>query len=148
MDLYQLPLAPATIPGCYEYHNHFHFHKRWATPLLDNIPWLKTDCESYALYYKVNISKLPEWNPSLSRDHCMFQPGFSYCVLKTADSIQREHAPSHLASQELTRTEIPHWEYECLSRDWLLPHELMDGTSSNCDCFAIVRGEDVTAESA
>lgn len=50
------------------------------------------DCFVVALSFQVTVSDLVAWNPSLSKDSCALQPGFSYCVRQDASGNTSEFA--------------------------------------------------------
>ena len=69
----QLPTAPDTLSGCFEY----------ANP--SNITNL---CRDLATDYEISMEQLVEWNPSLSNNKsiCTLKMTYSYCVLEYANS--------------------------------------------------------------
>ncbi|KAF3031169.1 hypothetical protein E8E12_000443 [Didymella heteroderae] len=127
----QLPLAPGTIEGCYEYRNAI------PSPLIvDQSKSGKVEafdphgntCKWITSQYEITDDELYEWNPSLSRDICSFQEGFSYCVLKTEDSAWFE----------------PVWWSHCGSRDGMSKNITLNGTDPECDCYVVITGEEVS----
>ncbi|KAF9695367.1 hypothetical protein EKO04_006462 [Ascochyta lentis] len=131
----QLPLAPGTVPGCYQYRNYF------ARPIpvivdqevIDVIDvkasptdQLRNDCRWVARKHGLSLEYLLQWNPSLKSGDCELQPGYSYCVLRTK------------GAEDWTTL----WQDLCVPKEALQFAEVMDGTDPNCDCFAKVTGDD------
>ncbi|KAJ6019447.1 hypothetical protein N7522_001514 [Penicillium canescens] len=77
-------------------------------------------CKYVAFAYQVTTDQLMEWNPSLSTNAsaCALQPGYSYCVLESEDSITREDSGTFCLSINATEST----------------------TVSNCNCFTKVFG--------
>ncbi|KAJ4988500.1 hypothetical protein SVAN01_05955 [Stagonosporopsis vannaccii] len=72
-------------------------------------------CANVADRYNVDVEQLMRWNPSLSGDDCVLQPGVEYCVVK----IEKTDRPS-VPLPEKTSAEPPictfdpkKGEYEC-----------------------------------
>ena len=76
-----LPHAPDTANGCYTYSNYRQENATVANGTSVN------NCTAIALLYHVTVSNVVSWNPNLDPGaKCAFQPGYSYCVQKTAPS--------------------------------------------------------------
>ena len=69
----QLPTAPDTLSGCYEY----------ANPSNNTVL-----CRDLATDYEISMDQLVEWNPSLSNNvsTCTLSLTYSYCVLEYSNS--------------------------------------------------------------
>ncbi|KAJ4376643.1 hypothetical protein N0V86_006759 [Didymella sp. IMI 355093] len=89
-----LPLAPGTGSNCAYYYNLYDSPNRpavidasqqhlWSTP-----PGI---CESIADLINVDIEELIRLNPSLDRENCVMEFGFSYCVADTRRKKTCEH---------------------------------------------------------
>ncbi|KAI1840788.1 hypothetical protein JX266_012995 [Neoarthrinium moseri] len=70
----QKPTASGTISGCYLYENAWDLTSR-----LSNLDQ-KNACDRWADMFEVTVDYLLEWNPNLSKDNCVLQSGYSYCV--------------------------------------------------------------------
>ena len=66
------PFAPGTDEDCYGYISVF-----------ENEEWGLDKCEITAMASRITVDDLMKWNPSLSEDSCLLQPGFRYCIAKT-----------------------------------------------------------------
>ncbi|KAK4932066.1 hypothetical protein LTR66_015998 [Elasticomyces elasticus] len=69
----QLPTAPDTVSGCYEY----------ANPSNNTVL-----CRDLATDYEISMDQLVEWNPSLTNNvsTCTLTMTYSYCVLEYSNS--------------------------------------------------------------
>ncbi|KAJ5177081.1 uncharacterized protein N7482_002958 [Penicillium canariense] len=121
-----LPTAPGTLTGCTSYRNYtgptaLIFDTTTFNTTLDVDYTILNVCAMVAMLYQVTVDQLIEWNPSLSNDTstCALQPGYSYCVLESADS---------------KTTDDDDGTY-CLSINATEPT-----TVSNCNCFTEVAG--------
>ncbi|KAJ0424778.1 hypothetical protein BJY00DRAFT_308683 [Aspergillus carlsbadensis] len=98
-----LPIASGTADNCTEYRNY------------DGVNNLN-DCAYVAFAAGVTTENLLSWNPSLSSENCVFQPGYSYCV----------------GDADGTATSTP---------DYCLPLNATEaGTIASCNCFTRVIG--------
>lgn len=111
----QLPMASGTVQGCVSYAN---YNGNTTDASLNSCSYI-----TYA--YGVAFSDLLAWNPSLSNNQttCALQPGYSYCVQKTATTA---YVPPDSQCVAVNATEI------------------QPGTASNCVCFTEVSGFDGT----
>lgn len=66
------PLAPGTDEDCYLY-----------TTLNENRDPDLAKCEIIAMSLRITVDDLMKWNPSLSEESCLLQPGLQYCVAET-----------------------------------------------------------------
>lgn len=110
-------MAPGTIEGCASYEN----YNDIVTDASLNL------CSFIAFLYRVDVSDLLAWNPSLSKNEteCALQPGYSYCARKTDMSAYVEdESESQCVEVELLGARIP------------------GGTAPNCVCFTRVSGYD------
>ncbi|KAF2621672.1 hypothetical protein BU25DRAFT_415867 [Macroventuria anomochaeta] len=97
----QLPLASGTAPNCYHYYNHFSPAIIDQSQAKEAIPGLlQNDCVSIADKSSVDIGELLRWNPSLSISDCIFEPGFSYCVVKTEYPNEWDLSSSEVVSND------------------------------------------------
>jgi hypothetical protein len=76
------PRAPGTLDSCARYANAVNvqaLEEQFGTR-----PWYAemNRCSSFAADYEVRIADLREWNPSLAEDNCVFEQGYSYCVVR------------------------------------------------------------------
>ncbi|KAJ5964996.1 uncharacterized protein N7479_004872 [Penicillium vulpinum] len=87
----QLPTAPDTLSGCYEY----------ANP--SNINDL---CRDLARDYEISMDQLVEWNPSLSNNKstCTLTMTYSYCVLEYSNSTATEPTLTNCLSINATES--------------------------------------------
>jgi len=47
-------------------------------------------CAAVANKYNIDVDQLMRWNPSLSSDGCVLQPGVNYCVVKIEEPGRRK----------------------------------------------------------
>lgn len=67
-----LPFAPGTDEDCHLY-----------TYVFEDEDWDLDKCEIVARGSRITVDDFMKWNPSLSEDSCLLQPGLQYCVAKT-----------------------------------------------------------------
>ena len=94
--------------GCYRYANHVPI-----PPIvdqadangnkIDTVEATRNRCAFLARKYSVDTANLLKWNPSLSSNEmeCEMKQGFSYYVLKTADSEKCEFDPGLASTRTL-----------------------------------------------
>ncbi|KAH8692485.1 hypothetical protein GQ44DRAFT_765329 [Phaeosphaeriaceae sp. PMI808] len=124
----QLPHASGTINNCFAYKNY-----REVPPIVDQSQSsevaLYTDfvnsCGYLTILWETTIDDLVKWNPSLNKDNCIMQAGFSYCVLESEDYRRPDPEPVMTwCETNITQSKIP------------------AGTVSTCSCFAEIFGDE------
>lgn len=68
------PKAPGTLEDCDEYNNAFTYD--WGD--LDEV----NSCKMWAWFWEIPLQDFLRWNPSLTAENCILEPGKSYCVLR------------------------------------------------------------------
>lgn len=82
-----LPHASGTIDNCFVYRNY-----REVPPMMDQLQSSEVaysdfvnSCGYLTILWETTIDDLVRWNPSLNKDNCTMQAGFSYCVLESEE---------------------------------------------------------------
>ncbi|KAJ5653870.1 hypothetical protein N7490_000873 [Penicillium lividum] len=113
------PTAPRTLANCTAYRNYTDTTNIFFN-MTDTMITRLNSCKYIAFAYQVTTDQLVEWNPSLSSNAsiCALQPGYSYCVLESEDSITSKDDGTCCLSINATEST----------------------TVSNCNCFTQVVG--------
>ncbi|GKZ42130.1 hypothetical protein AbraIFM66951_000837 [Aspergillus brasiliensis] len=131
---YTLSSAPGTESDCVVYQDYYTNSSNgianWGlrTDILDSLDLDLNNCSYYTSLYSVTISDIVGWNPSLSKDDCEFQPGYSYCILKSWNEADTD------SSSNDTSTDC-----QTIDSSWIV-----NGTSSACNCYVAIYGYDNT----
>jgi hypothetical protein len=75
-----LPRAPDTISDCLIYANAHDANTQG--PVNESL----NRCSYFAKSYKVTVSNLTTWNPSLDKKECALRSGYAYCVRQTNET--------------------------------------------------------------
>ncbi|KAJ5921276.1 hypothetical protein N7466_009602 [Penicillium verhagenii] len=114
------PTAPGTLANCTAYRNYTDTTNIMFN-VTDKMMIMLNSCLYLSRSYEVSMDQLKEWNPILSGNvsTCALQPGYSYCMLGSEDSIIPDESAGSF----------------CLSINATEPT-----TVSNCNCFTQVSG--------
>ncbi|KAF2824331.1 hypothetical protein CC86DRAFT_420818 [Ophiobolus disseminans] len=144
----QLPHAPGTNNNCFAYKNY-----REIPPIVDqsqnsevaSYTDFVNSCGYLTILWETTIDDLVKWNPSLVKEKCAMQAGYSYCVLESEDYKRPGNSTRILPPSQKNMTDRDTSDPEpvmiwCESN--ITQSKIPAGTISTCSCFAEIFGDE------